>query len=93
MPEQTPGLEFTAVVADASRGGHVVPVPPDVAAALGAKHLQRVKGDLAGVPFSSNLIKAAGAILLGVHKATLAAASKQTGDEVAVRIEADPDPR
>jgi hypothetical protein len=34
-----------------------------------------------------------GRLILGVHKATLAAAAKDTGDEVKITIEADPDPR
>ena len=53
----------------------------------------RVKGTLAGAPYRSNLAKMGGRLILGVHKATLVAAGKDTGDEVDITIEVDPDPR
>jgi hypothetical protein len=85
--------EFDAEIEPARGGGHVVAVPDNVAEAIGAKHMMRVKGTLAGTPYRSNLAKMGGRLLLGVHKATLEAASKQTGDRVTVTIEVDPDPR
>ena len=71
----------------------MVAVPDDVAAEIGGKHLLRVRGELAGAPYRSNLAKMGGRLILGVHKATLAAAGKDTGDEVAITIEPDPEPR
>ena len=85
--------EFTAVVEPAGRGGHFVAIPDGAAAAIGGKHLLRVKGTLAGAPYRSNLAKMGGRLILGVHKATLAAAGKDTGDEVIITVEVDPDPR
>jgi hypothetical protein len=85
--------EFTAVVEAARGGGHVVAVPDEVATAIDARHMMRVRGMLAGASYRSNLAKMRGRIILGVHKATLAAAGKDTGDAVALTIEPDPDPR
>ena len=85
--------EFIAVVEAAGRGGHVVAVPDDVAADVGGKHMLRVKGTLAGAPYRSNLAKMGGRLILGVHKATLQAAGKDTGDEVEITIEGDAGPR
>ena len=85
--------EFDAVVEAARGGGHVVAVPEDVASAIEAKHMMRVKGSFAGTPYRSNLAKMGGRLILGVHKATLEAASKQTGDSVSVTVEVDSDPR
>lgn len=85
--------EFDAEIEPARGGGHVAAVPDNVAEAIGAKHMMRVKGTLAGTPYRSNLAKMGGRLLLGVHKATLEAASKQNGDRVTVTIEVDPEPR
>ncbi len=68
-------------------------MPDDVAAAIAAKHLMRVKGTVGGAPYRSNLARTGGRLILGVHKATLAAGGKDTGDEVDVTIEVDPGPR
>jgi hypothetical protein len=86
-------IEFTARVEPARGGGHVVAVPDGVAAAIGAKHMMRVKGTLAGAPYRSNTAKIGGRLILGVHKSTLVAAGKDTGDEVALTIEPDTEPR
>jgi hypothetical protein len=85
--------EFKAVVEPAGRGGHVVSVPDDVATAIGGKHLLRVRGTLAGAPYRSNLARMGGRLILGVHKATLEAAGRETGDEVPITIEVDPELR
>jgi hypothetical protein len=85
--------QFQAKVEPAGRGGHFVAVPDDIVSALGAKHLMRVRGTLSRASYRSNLAKMGGRLILGVHKATLAAAAKDTGDEVEITIEADPDPR
>ena len=84
---------FEAVVEPARGGGHFVAVPDHVAAAISAKHMMRVRGALAGATYRSNLAKMGGRLILGVHKATLAAAGKETGDTVEVTIEADAEPR
>lgn len=68
-------------------------VPESIAEAIEAKHMMRVRGTLAGAPYRSNLAKMGGQLVLGVHRATLAAAGKATGDEVELTIEADPVPR
>ena len=85
--------EFNSVIEPARGGGHFVAVPDEVAAAIGAKHMLRVKGSLAHAPYRSNLAKMGGRLILGVHKATLAAAGKDTGDLVTVSIEVDSEPR
>jgi hypothetical protein len=85
--------EFRATVEAAGRGGHVIVVPETIAAAIGGRHMMRVKGALAGAPYRSNLAKMGGRLMLGVHKATLQAAGKDTGDEVTVTIEPDAHPR
>jgi hypothetical protein len=85
--------EFRGLVEAARGGGHFVVVPDDVAGEIGAKHMMRVKGEIAGASYRSNVAKMGGRLILGVHKATLAAAGKDTGDNVLVSIEADTDPR
>ena len=84
---------FRATIEPARGGGHFVVVPDDVAAAIEAKHMMRVRGTLAGTPYRSNLAKMGGRLILGVHKATLAAAGKDTGEDVEITIEVDGDPR
>lgn len=85
--------QVSGKVEPAGRGGHCVAVPDDIASRLGAKHLMRVRGTVSGASYRSNLAKMGGRLILGVHKAALAAAAKDTGDTVTVTIEADPDPR
>jgi hypothetical protein len=85
--------QFKAVVEAARGGGHVVAVPDEAASEIAAKHMMRVKGTLAGAAYRSNVARMGGRLILGVHKATLAAAGKETGDEVLVTIEPDTDPR
>jgi hypothetical protein len=85
--------KFTGVVEAARGGGHVIAVPDDAVAAIGAKHMTRVKGTLSGTPYRSNVAKMGGRLILGVHKGTLAAAGKDTGDTVEVTIAQDPEPR
>lgn len=52
-----------------------------------------VGGTPSGAPYRSNLAKMGGRLILGIHGATLAAAGKDTGDEVAMTMEADAEPR
>ena len=86
-------MEFEAKVEDAVRGGHFVEVPEEAASGIGARHMMRVKGTLAGFEYRSNVAKMGGRLILGVHKATLAAVGKQTGDMVVITMEPDTDPR
>ena len=73
-------------------GGHAVAVDPNVAARIGAKHRSRVKGTFAGAAFRSNLVSMGGALLLGVHKATVKAAGVAIGDTVKIVMEPDAEP-
>jgi uncharacterized protein DUF1905/bacteriocin resistance YdeI/OmpD-like protein len=85
-------VSFRAVVESARGGGHVVEVDPDVADALGAKHRTRVRGTLDDAEYRSNLISMGGRLVLGVHKATLKAAGRDTGDTVRVTMAIDAEP-
>jgi Domain of unknown function (DUF1905) len=81
--------EFSAVVEAGGGGGHFVQVPADAAESIDAKHLMKVKGRLGETPYQSNLMKSQGHFYLGLHKATLQSAGKDTGDEVVLTIEID----
>jgi len=85
-------VSFRAVVESARGGGHVVEVKPDVAEKLGAKHRARVRGTLDEAEYRSNLISMGGRLVLGVHKATLKAAGRDTGDTVRVTMAIDAEP-
>jgi hypothetical protein len=82
-------VRFRAVVESARGGGHVVEVDPEVAGRIGAKHRTRVRGTLAGAEYRSNLISMGGRLVLGVHRATLEAAGRSTGDRVDVTMAVD----
>jgi hypothetical protein len=84
-------VSFRAVVESARGGGHVLAVDPDVAEKLGAKHRTRVRGTLDETEYRSNLISMGERLVLGVHKATLRAAGRDTGDAVGVTMEIDAD--
>jgi Domain of unknown function (DUF1905)/Bacteriocin-protection, YdeI or OmpD-Associated len=85
-------MSFRAVVESARAGGHVVEVDADVADKLGAKHRTRVRGTLDEAEYRSNLISMGGRLVLGVHKATLQAAGRDTGDTVRVTMAIDAEP-
>jgi hypothetical protein len=85
-------VSFRAVVESARGGGHVLEVDPDVAEKLGAKHRTRVRGTLDETEYRSNLISMGGRLVLGVNKATLQAAGRDTGDAVRVTMAIDADP-
>ena len=85
-------VSFRAVVESARGGGHVVEVDADVAEKLGAKHRTRVRGTLDEAEYRSNLISMGGRLVLGVHKATLRAAGRDTGDTVRVTMAIDTEP-
>jgi len=84
--------DFLGTVEAAKGGGHVVAVPDDVTAELGARHMMCVKGNLAGAP-RSNVARMGGRLILGVHKATLAAAGKDAGDDALISIDIDTESR
>jgi hypothetical protein len=85
-------VSFRAVVESARGGGHVVEVGPDVADELGARHRTRVRGTLDDAEYRSNLVSMGGRLVLGVHKATLKAAGRDTGDTVRVTMAIDAEP-
>jgi hypothetical protein len=85
--------EFSAVIEAGRGGGHFVLVPPEAADSINAKHLMKVKGKLCETPYRSNLMKSQGRFYLGLHKATLESAGKNTGDEVALTLEIDSERR
>jgi hypothetical protein len=88
----TATIRFRATIEAAGRGGHVVEVDAERAAAIGAGHRSRVRGRLDGADYRSNLVRMDGRIMLGVHRATLTAAGADTGDEVAVTMRLDDAP-
>jgi Domain of unknown function (DUF1905) len=86
-------VRFQAVVEPARGGGHVVEVDRELAERIGAKHMTRIRGTLDGTEYRSNVASMGGRLVLGVHKATLQAAGRDTGDTVAVTMELDTEPR
>lgn len=86
-------VTFDARVEPARGGGHVVEVDPALAERIGAKHMTRVRGTLDGSEYRSNTMSAGGRLLLGVHRATLEAAGRATGDTVTIMMAIDEAPR
>ena len=74
-------------------GGHVVEVARTDAEKIGAKHMTRVRGTVDGADYRSNVASMGGRLVLGVHKATLQAADRDTGDTVAITMSIDTEPR
>ena len=89
----TPSVRFRAVVESARGGGHVVEVDRADAEKIGAKHMTRVRGTLDGADYRSNVASMGGRLVLGVHKATLQTADRDTGDAVTVTMSIDTEPR
>jgi hypothetical protein len=83
---------FTATLTPVKGGGHFVVVPPEIAEAAGLRYGVRVRGTLDGVEYRSSLMMYSGVFHLGVHKATIAAASAPSGANVKVAIEIDDQP-
>jgi hypothetical protein len=83
---------FTAKLRPVPHGGHYVCVPDEVAKARGLRHSARVRGTLNGVRYRSSLMMYGGIFHLGVHKATLAAASVKPKALVTLTIELDDEP-
>jgi hypothetical protein len=86
-------VRFEAVVESARGGGHVVEVDRALAERIGAKHMTRVRGTLDRTEYRSNVASMGGRLVLGVHKATLQAAGRDTGDTVAITMSIDTEPR
>ena len=55
--------------------------------------MTRVRGTLDGTEYRSNIASMSGRLVLGVHKATLAATGRDTGGTVAVTMTVDDEPR
>jgi hypothetical protein len=85
----TSSVRFRAVVESARGGGHVVEVDRTDAERIGAKHMTRVRGTLDGADYRSNVASMGGRLVLGVHKATLQAAERDTGDTVTITMSID----
>lgn len=86
-------VRFQAKVEPARGGGHVVEVDRADAEKIGAKHMTRVRGTLDGTDYRSNVASMGGRLVLGVHKATLEAAGRESGDTVKITMEVDAEPR
>ncbi|MGH7541345.1 MAG: DUF1905 domain-containing protein [Gemmatimonadota bacterium] len=86
-------VRFRAVVEPARGGGHVVEVDRALAERIGAKHMTRVRGSLDGIGYRSNVASMGGRLVRGVHKATLRAAGRETGDTVEITMSIDTQPR
>jgi hypothetical protein len=80
---------FIAKVEPAHGGGHYVVVPAKVTESVGLRLGMRVRGTVNRTNYRSSLMKYRGTLLLGVHKATLAAAGVQAKDRVKVSVELD----
>jgi hypothetical protein len=89
----TSSVRFRAVVEPARGGGHVVEVDRADAEKIGAKHMTRVRGTLDRTEYRSNVASMGGRLVLGVHKATLQAAGRGTGDTVTITMSIDAEPR
>jgi Domain of unknown function (DUF1905) len=89
----TSSVRFRAVVESARGGGHFLEVDRTDAEKIGAKHMSRVRGTLDGTDFRSNVASMGGRLVLGVHKATLQTAGRDTGDTVAITMSIDTEPR
>src|SRR5262245_4351784 len=85
-------ITFTTTLRSAHGGGHVVAVDPALASAIGAKHRSRVRGQMQGAPYRSNLASMGGQLVLGMHKAVVEAAGVAPGDRVRVTMELDNEP-
>lgn len=83
---------FTATIEPTPRGGHYVVVPAKVSETERLRIGMRVRGTVNRTRYRSSLMKYRGALLLGVHKATLAAAGVEAKDRVKVSIELDDEP-
>ncbi|MDQ6918370.1 MAG: DUF1905 domain-containing protein [Candidatus Dormibacteraeota bacterium] len=75
---------------DRAAGLAVIDLPSEVTAALGGLKQIRVRGNLNGVDFTSNVMPAGrGVLALSVSRALLKAAGLSVGEEADVEVERD----
>ena len=86
-------LRFRADLEEAGGGGAALVVPADVAAALGPGKRPPVRATIGGHTFPTRLAVYGGRSLLGVTKASRAAAGISVGDTVDVAVARDDAPR
>jgi hypothetical protein len=86
-------IRFRGQLEGARGGGHVIAVDEALMATIGAKHMTRVRGTVAGADYRSNLVKMRGTMYLGVHQATIEHAGIDVGDDVDVTARLDTEPR
>lgn len=84
---------FTAVIQNAGGGGAFVEVPFDVETEFGSKR-PKVKALIEGVPYRGILTRmGTDCHILGIRKEIREQVNKTFGDEVAITIEPDTEPR
>ena len=84
---------FTAVIHNAGGGGAFVEVPFDVEKEYGSKR-PKVKALIEGIPYRGILTRmGTDCHILGIRKEIREQAGKTFGDEIAVTVEPDADPR
>ena len=74
-------------------GGHLVEVPPEVIAKLGAKGRIAIRATFNGVPYRGSIMRMGGATMLGVTKGIMERAGVDVGDTLRVVVENDDTPR
>ena len=90
MPEKQ---TFTAVIQDAGSGGAFVEMPFDVEKEFGLKR-PKVKAMIEGIPYRGTLTRmGTDCHILGIRKEIREQVSKTFGDEVAITVEPDAEPR
>jgi uncharacterized protein DUF1905 len=73
---------------DSPGGLAVIDIPADLVGPLGGRRQHRVRGTLAGKPFTgSTMLLAGGGFCVGVSKAALRAASTKVGQEADVTLQ------
>ena len=84
---------FTAVIQNAGGGGALVEVPFDVEATFGSKR-PKVKAIVAGLPYRGILTRmGTDCHILGIRKEIREQIGKTFGDDVAITVEPDTEPR
>jgi hypothetical protein len=82
-------IEFTAVIEEASRGGALVVIPPDVVDALGGAGRIPVRAEFGAIPYQGSIVTYSGRHVLGVLKSIRDELGIGPRDEVLIRIERD----
>ena len=88
-------VRFKGVLTPTPRGGGtLVPIPKEVAAALGLKGMPKINAVIAGTPYRGSLMPMGdGTYCLGVLKSIQEAASVGSGDSITIDLELDTAPR